>query len=966
VHRFRLWSVVLLTSFLLMSWIFAGKAEAQTQSGRGSVAGTVTDSAGGAVPGAKVTLSPGGQTLVADQQGSFLLTNLVPGEYTLKVTALGFEPFSQPVTLSAGAVAQEHAELKILTATEKVEVYAGRERGEVEAMNQQLSADNIQESLPAEVITSLPNVNIADSVGRLPGVTLERDEGEGKYVQIRGTEPRLSNLTINGINIPAPESAVRNIKLDSVPAALVESIQVSKTLLPSMDGDAIGGTVDLITKAAVDQPTYSISIMGGHTPIISDGASNVDQFTASIGQRFGVNKRFGLFIGATYDYNGRGIDDIEPGPGVSQLNGEPASGPSYAVLPTADYREYHYDRRRIGFAGTADYQFAPGSVLFIRGLFSEFQDYGGKWIFTPNINSWDTATTSSDPANNFTATNAPRNPDYQIGSVSASYTRAFGPWLLNTAAAFSRSRANNENFPSAGFQGPSGMSFSVDRSNPYRPKFNITSYANPGDNIYDPAQYSLQSVSLTNDHSAQVNLQGQVDLTRNYTWHGHLGSWQAGAKVRNAHKFDDVDDTGYNSDGSITMAMVGDSYQTPDYYNGTYNYYTKGHVSNWGRILGELKSDAGAFSSSGAKQYVFNLHELIPAQYFMDTIDVGRMRFVGGVRLEETISDFNFNNISAPGNGLGKQTSSYVNFMPNAQVRYNFNNNTDLRAIYGRGIARPNYGDLVPTFTPNGTSHQINEGNSSLLPTRANNFDVLAEHYFNTVGVIQGGFFYKQISNPIVTTFHLATLTVPGYPTQVWKVSQPINLPGGHIGGVELAWEQHFKTLPNFLSGLGIFANYGYSFSQAQYSWVYTDNNGNNISESESRALPRQAPNTFNLNPTYDWKGLSVRLGVSYNETNIYAYNWQGLPGDTTVTGPKGPTGDNYFYSHMQFDSQIGYALPLGLKLSASGLDLNNEVFGFYQGSAQYPIQREYYHPTYSFTLSWTSGAENQWHKDKN
>ncbi len=941
----------------LWAW---GRSAAQSAGGRGSLAGSVTDTLGGALPGAKITLTPSGQTAVTDEQGNFLLSNLPAGAYTVKVDAIGFAEFSEPVTVKAGEVAQQAAVLKVSSAIEDVQVYAGREKGEVDAMNQQQSADNILEVLPAEVVTSLPNVNIADSVGRLPGVTLERDEGEGKYVQIRGTEPRLSNLTVDGINIPSPEAAVRNIKLDTVPAALVGSIQVSKTLLPSMDGDGIGGTVDLVTRTAEDRPTYNVSIMGGHTPIISDGASNIDQFTASIGQRFGAAKPFGIFIGATYDYNGRGIDDIEPGPGVTQLNGEAANGPNYAVLPTADYREYHYDRRRIGFAGTADYRFAPGSVLFVRGLFSEFQDYGGKWILTPNINSFDTPTTSSDPANNFTATNSPRNPDYQIGNISTSYTRAFGPWLLNTAVAFSRSRANNENFPSAGFQGPSGMSISVDQTNPYRPKFNITSYAHSTDNIYDPNQYTLQSVSLTNDHSAQVNLQGQFDLSRSYTWHGHLGTWQAGAKLRTAHKFDDVDDTGYNSDGSITMTTVGDAYQTPDYYNGSFDYYTKGHVSNWGKILGQMGSNPGAFTSSGAKQYVFNLHELIPAQYFMDTLDVGRLRFVGGLRLEETISDFNFNNISSPTNSLGKQTSNYVDFMPNAQVRYNIDNNTNVRAIYGRGIARPNYGDLVPTFTPNGTSHQINEGNSALLPTRANNFDILAEHYFNTVGVIQGGFFYKQISNPIVTTFHLATLSVPGYPTQVWKVSQPINLSGAaHIGGLELAWEQHFKHLPGFLSGLGIFANYGYSFSQAQYSWVYTDpTTGNPVAATNNRALPRQAPNTFNLNPTYDWKNLSVRLGVSYNETNIYAYNWQGQPGDTTPTGPKGPTGDNYFYSHMQIDSQIGYALPLGLKLSASGLDLNNEVFGFYQGSSQYPIQREYYHPTYSFTLRWTSGAE--------
>src|ERR1019366_7205175 len=219
----------------------------------------------------------------------------------------------------------------------------------------------------------------------------------------------------------------------------------------------------------------------------------------------------------------------------------------------------------------------------------------------------------------------------------------------------------------------------------------------------------------------------------------------------------------------------------------------------------------------------------------------------------------------------------------------------------------------------------------------------------------QAGLFFKQISNPIVTTQHIIPV---GQLHAGFVDSQPINLPSAHIGGIELAWEQHFKSLPGALHGLGIFANYGYSFSQARYSWVYHDENGNPISTSDNRALPRQTPNTFNVNPTFDLRHLTARFGISYNQANIYAYNWTGVPGDTTVNGPKGPTGDNYLYSHTQYDAELGYTLPYGFKLTASGLNLSNEVFGFYQGSTQYPIQREYYHPTYSFALRWTSNVE--------
>jgi TonB-dependent receptor len=153
--------------------------------------------------------------------------------------------------------------------------------------------------LPAKVITSLPNTNIADAVGRLPSVTLERDEGEGKYVQIRGTEPRLSSVTVNGVPLPSPEANVRNIKLDAVPSDIVDRIEVNKTLLPNQDGDAIGGAVNLVTKEPHDQPTYDFAVQGGYTPI-QDGRT-LHGLNGTLGQRFGANKNLGFLIGVQWE-----------------------------------------------------------------------------------------------------------------------------------------------------------------------------------------------------------------------------------------------------------------------------------------------------------------------------------------------------------------------------------------------------------------------------------------------------------------------------------------------------------------------------------------------------------------------------------------------------------------------------------------------------------------------------------------
>lgn len=172
----------------------------------------------------------------------FRISDLDPGRYSVHVSMAGFAVFSTDVTATTDRPARVEAALQIGTHNEVVTVTGERSGGELEALTIERTADNLVPVLPADVITSLPNTNIADAVGRLPSVSLERDEGEGNYIQIRGTEPRLSNVTINGIHVASPES-VRNVELDAIPADLVDSVEINKTRSANQDADAIGGSV---------------------------------------------------------------------------------------------------------------------------------------------------------------------------------------------------------------------------------------------------------------------------------------------------------------------------------------------------------------------------------------------------------------------------------------------------------------------------------------------------------------------------------------------------------------------------------------------------------------------------------------------------------------------------------------------------------------------------------------------------
>src|SRR5882724_1428866 len=368
--------LLLFVPVILLVNLFCMNA-ARAQEARGTISGVVKDSNGGVLVGARVETQPTGKYAVSDDQGQFRIPDVTAGQYTLTATYVGFSPFSTSVTVAAGQVATADVTMTVASQNDQVIVSAERLQGETEAINIERTADDIVQVLPLKVITSLPNTNIADAVGRLPSVTLERDEGEGKYVQIRGTEPRLSNVTVNGVNVPSPEGTVRNIKLDVIPAALVDRIEVYKTLSANQDADAIGGSINLVTKTAGEKPSISLEGQGGYTPI--QNGRWLDSFNGSIGRRFGDSKKLGVMFGGTYDWNARGIDDVEPGPTTDV---DAVTGKNIRVVPSVDTREYQYYRTRWGFASGLDYRLGPGSTAYVKGLFSDFHDFGDTWVYT--------------------------------------------------------------------------------------------------------------------------------------------------------------------------------------------------------------------------------------------------------------------------------------------------------------------------------------------------------------------------------------------------------------------------------------------------------------------------------------------------------------------------------------------------------------------------------------------------------
>jgi TonB-dependent receptor len=932
-------------------------AQNSSEAQNGTLSGRVVDASGGVVPGSMVTIQPTGNSIASDSQGRFTFENLPPGSYTVTVNHSGFATFTGNVTISAGGRSSLDVTLSVAAASQQV-VVRGVYQGQAEAVQLQETSPNIVNAITAQQIASLPNANVADAVGRLPGVTLERDEGEGKYIQVRGTQPRMNQVTVDGVVLPSEEADVSEVKLDAVPADLVNDIVLNKTLSANQPGNAIGGSADLQLREAADTPTISLNAVGGYTPIAN--GHHLDQFDGTFGDRFGPGKRFGAIFTGSYDLNDRGIDDLEPTP-----------DPNFATpyYDGAELRQYLYYRTRYGYSGSLDYRLGQDhgqggglpSDIYVHYFYSAFWDDADVYHYVIN----DALYGGNNGQPDFNSSN--RREDFFLGMLDLGGSHVFSKSYLDWSLAASDGRELNAagdpgvDFPYSGDPSNSCSYDAAATKNQNEPQWNCDGPLGPNNFVYNPNNYSMGQLTTGNGPTGQVNLQASLNYGRDYSFGSHSGTFQIGFSTVNEHKYQNtVQDIWYpnpNADPSLfSMSNFLGTFHNNNYYFGAYPY---GPVDDWSKVINFFNQNPQDFvldtsDTNFEDSANFNIVSRVTSGFVMNTLQFGKFSLQTGLRFEGTQFDIRGFETDADANGNWLSTTptenkvSYITPLPSAQLKYMVTSDSDIRAVYGRGLSRPEPYDMVPYIVLSRFSSppSVSLGNPSLQPEHANDYDLLYEHYIHSSGVIQGGFFYKELSDPIYYTQSLPVTTgqYAGY-----SVQQIINGTNAHIAGIELAYMQRFSGLPGAFGGLGLNANYTYVESQAHGLPGRTD----------SPALQRQAPEAFNVIPSYSHGRFFGEVGMTYQGAFIDGYQYT-TAADTADLGPKGPGGDDYFYPHFQIDAQFSVNIADGVSVYFNGENLNDEVFGFYNGSPQYVLQREFYRPEYSVGVRWNPPLERK------
>lgn len=974
----RLAQLLVVASVLLLC-VCASLLHAQAQ--RGSISGTITDPNGAVLQGAQVSIPAKGTIVSTDQQGRFFFSGLQPGNYTISVSYIGFQKQTKSLTVTPGGSTTVSLQLAVASQKQNVLVTAGSASAEVEAVNEERTADNLIQVMPTQTITSLPDRNLGDAISRMASVALTRNEGQDNFVGVRGGEPRLTNTTVDGFNMPSQDPGIREFDFFSVPTGIVGSVVMSKTLQANMDGDGIGGSIDLVTKTASDTPTFQITALGGigamngWTPAPQNARPNA-QVYGTWGRRFGASKKLGFIIGGEYDFDGTGYNDVEPTPDEATLS----NGQNAVWDDSQDLRTYLFHRPRYGLGGSLDYRIKPGSTIFLRYFYSYTRDSGDKSVYslfdnTPGLQSVETAAgnysggcSGVDPTTG--ATTGPCNtpPRYYnqaedariySDSIQLSGTHVLNNTWYSWSAAVGTGYFGDNPFESGNFTNTATTSacrFNQSATSDYYvPQWTSACF----DEINQPQNYFFTGTQLQPGHEEQINI--GVRGSGAFRWHlgGHPSTFEYGAKFRSMHKYNNQYNTYYNYAGAgpgIPMTAFPNQLKQPKYYNGAYK---DGYNVWFGAVQNYVNQHGTEFtfdnSDKGVDPGNYGLVEHIPAVYVMNTTDFSKgVRLILGLRAEITTE--NVHNLAFGPNGNATPNAfsgSYYDLLPSASLRFNAGQDSYMRLIYARGVSRPEEQWLAEDVSwgigGNGAyKYTVTFGNPNLKAETGDDIDVLYDHYFKTFGVLSGGYFFKHLASPPVRINKiLNNYLPPGAPPSdqgTYLATYYANAGSAWISGVELQYLQHWSSLPGFLGGLGMNANYSYIGSQT--SGI--------AGRSDKPRLLENAPNIFNIGPTFNRGPLAMEMNVNFNGASIYGYQYT----DGATGGPQGPLGDYYNYNHTQVDAQGSYQLHRGFKLLVSGLNLTNEEFGFYYGSPKYDTQREFYHPTYMFGLSWTPSSE--------
>ena len=810
----------------------------------------------------------------------------------------------------ANAIASDAADASLVGASV---VVTGQRAVLAKSIAAQDKADNIINVLSSDDIGNLPDKNAAEALARLPGVSVQRDQGEGRYITVRGLGPDLNAVTINGALVPSPEAGRRAVALDVLPAGLIRSLEVSKTLRPEQDASSLGGTVEVKSLSAFDLPG-SLLIMNAAASHDQNTGKNSPGAGMLWASRFDDGK-FGVAVGLSGEKRKFGSDNVETG---GAWDGERLSG--------FELRDYLPVRERRAAALNLDYRPEAGNSWFLRSFLSRFSDDEVRDRLTVSNVSGGALVEGAASSARLERRIRQRKYTQEIQSAVIGTQQKLGAWQLDVQAG--RSTAD-EDTPEAlndgrfrGIANFKGISFTGSK----RPALTAPASA------YDPASYSLNAITLQQRYSKDTEHHLKVDLSHDFALGEMRSAMKFGAKSSRREKTNDTNQWSYGSKvvpGSPSMASFVQGHQL-DYPIGQIGTALDPAAIR-ARVAGLDRSAARLATESAMND--FTLDEDIDSAYFQDTLSQGDWRLLAGVRAEHT--SFAAAGVRTSGNAITplQRSRSYTNWLPSLQLRYDLDRDTSLRGAWTNSVVRANFSQLAPGVAL-ASATEATIGNPDLNPLKSRNFDLGVERVIGTDGAVSAYLFYKDIKDFTYTTNLAGSGQWAGYTSATTYA----NGDAAKVKGIELSWQQPLRMLPAPFNGLLVGINGAMTGSRA------------NVARFDSKAgtmlvrrisMPGQSDRVMNLMLGYEAGPVSTRIALNYKSPYLLE-----LGSDILNSGQ-----DRIVDTQKQVDFSLSWQLSKGIQLSFDVANLNNEKYYVYQGVKTHNAQYEQYGRTYKLGL---------------
>ena len=822
------------------------------------------------------------------------------------------------------------------------------------------NSNAIMDVLASDAIGKLPDRNAAEAVQRMQGVAVARYHGEADQAAVRGTPFAWTSTLFNGSRLPSSNvMGNRSSVLDVVPSEIIQYVQVSKAITPDMEGDAIGGSINFITRTAPTKRVLNVSAAGGYNTFSQNGTYNG---SLVYGDRFLKNKLGIIVAGAIWNRQwGSDAFDVSYNTGLADARQKKS-------ISTVMLKRYMGTRQTMGLNVGAEYNLTPAHKIFFRGMANKFNDirpvyeayvdYNNKrYQYNYRYSHYQTTLTGGELGGEhqlgknvkmeWSASDYKAHYFLETPPTNATKGLPIATFRQKINSGFSNLSGDGKRY--WGFDSPDGIG-----GDP----LDFTSGVADPNEAMSPDKLLLNQLVIAQLDNSEHDQVGQLNFNINAS---SKVRFKVGGKYRHKYRestygsnivylpgaalgvpnspallsLSSLDNTDFPSGSRFFGSMNGDHSQytiTPLTKDQLFNMYGPDFLSKNGFMEVTPKTNPTA---------LYTGDENVTAGYVMTEIDAtSKLKIIGGVRNEYT--SMKLYGSKAVTEGTPSQTNimpstvenNYNALLPMLHLKYAISKNANLRAAYTRTFIRPNFGDMTPGSSINSASAPmtITQGNPDLNPTFSNNFDVMGEYFFNNIGLISGGVFYKNITDLVFTDVSMQQVNGNDY-----LVTQAKNLNNASLMGLEAGINKRFDFLNGFWSGFGVEFNYSFIESRAKVP------RGVGAAQvMDKTGLPNQSKHLFNAILFYERNGVMVRLAGNYRGSSVETINQQLGPEYYIWTG-----------ANFTIDASATVSINRNLRAFIELNNLSNEPITMYMGDERRITSKEWYGPRGQVGIRW-------------